>query len=780
MLDEPGDVSSGSPPGRVVSVRALCAFAARCGDLDLRFTPAPSALEGIEGHRLVQGRRGAGYRCEVPLSGVRHGLLVRGRADGVDIEAARLEEIKTFRGRFDAIRANQRELHWAQAKVYAAMLCQQHSLSSIRIALVYLDIESEAEHPVEDSFDAPVLEAFFDRLCAAYAQWALQEQQHRTQLDDALGRLAFPEASFRVGQHELASRVFQVSKARRCLLAQAPTGIGKTLATLFPLLRSKARERIDKIFFLAAKTPGRAIALDALRRLRDVQGGPRVLELASRESACVHPGSACHGDACRLARGFYDRLPQARAHAAALGWLDQAALRETARQFEVCPYFLAQEMARWADVIVGDYNYYFDPSAFLFAMTKEDNWQVAVLVDEAHNLVERGRAMYSCELSDGAFDAARAMAPADIRRALSKVVRQWALLGDAAAPRILDHVPEPLARAVVEANALLADHLAAQPQHAVGPVHECFFQLLRFARLTESFGPHSVLAVEGGGGQRRVEIRNLIPASHLRPRFAACRTAICFSGTLAPFDYYRDTLGLPANTATVDVASPFSAEQLEVRIAVDLSARLRDRAGSLRRLVRVMADQYRSRPGNYLAFFSSFEHLASAALAFAGAHPDIPTWQQARNMTGRSREAFLERFQAGGCGIGFAVLGGAFGEAVDLPGDRLFGAFVAGLGLPPADALNEATRERMQERFGDGYRYTYLYPALQKVAQAAGRVIRSETDRGVLYLLDDRFARPEVLGLLPAWWRPSRWHAATLSPMARAADRGGPLRPFSS
>jgi len=552
--------------------------------------------------------------------------------------------------------------------------------------------------------------------------------------------------------------------ARRCLLAQAPTGIGKTLASLFPLLKAmKANAatpfaRIDKIFFLTAKTPGRAVALDALRQLRAPGAPLRVLEIVARETACVYPGRACHGEACPLANGFYDRLPAARRAAAADGWLDREGLRQIALAHQVCPYFLAQEMVRWSEVVVADVNYWFDTSAFLYAMSAEECWQTALLVDETHNLPDRARAMYSAQLDAAAVRAALGLSPLPVRRALQTLLRQWQRWADAPAPVISDAVPAEFGRAVQEAVGAMADYFAAQPQAEPDRLQQCFFDLLHFARLAESFGDHSVVerGTDPDGGER-LAIRNLIPAPFLRPRFAAARSAACFSGTLAPFDFYRDMLGLPADTATLDVASPFHADQLSVRLAVEISTRWRDRPRSLVPLLDIVANQYAQQPGNYLAFFGSFDYLDSAADAFALRHRHIPTWRQSRGMSPAARDGFLAQFHAAGRGIGFAVLGGAFGEGIDLPGDRLVGAFVASLGLPQHDALNEAMRQRLQAQFGEGYAYTYLYPGLQKVVQAAGRVIRTERDRGVVYLLDDRFTTNEVRRLLPRWWCPVPW-----------------------
>lgn len=741
-----------------VSVKTLCAFAARAGDLDLRFVPAPSAQEGVAGHRLVQGRRGADYESELGLRSRFGCLQVRGRADGYDPQRRRLEEIKTFRGDFEAIRANHRALHWAQARCYAWMLCEARGLDGLEVALVYLDLGPDEEHVLAETMTREALRAHFETLCGRYLEWAEQEAAHRAARDAALEALAFPHAGFRPGQRELARAVYRSAVAERCLLAQAPTGIGKTVATLFPLLKAGLRQRIDKLFFLTAKTSGRAVALEGLRLLRDGGGRPlRVLELAAREKVCEHPDKACHGESCPLARGFYDRLPAARAEAVDAAWLDRAALRRIALAHEVCPYFLAQELARWSDAIVGDYNYYFDASAFLWALTQEEGWRAAVLVDEAHNLLDRARGMYSAQLDAAALGAVRRQAPPLIKKALGKLQREWRRQQQTQleAYRASDGIPAGFARALQEAVVSLGDHFAAQPQDAQGALQQCFFDLVQFARLAESFGEHSVFEsmLEEDGHREAFAIRNLVPAPFLRGRFAGSLSSTCFSGTLAPFSFYGDMLGLPEDTATLDVGSPFRSEQLKVHIAMDVSTRFRDRTRSLERLVGIIAAQYAQQPGNYLAFFSSFEYLGSAYEAFARRHPEVPAWAQARGMHESEREAFVARFAPGGRGIGFAVLGGAFGEGIDLPGDRLVGAFVASLGLPQHNAANERMRERMQALFGEGYAYTYVYPGLQKVVQAAGRVIRTEQDAGVLYLLDDRFARHDIRALLPAWWR---------------------------
>ena len=744
-----------------VAVRALCEFTAKQGDLDLRFTPSPSAQEGIAGHAVVASRRGGNYRSEVALSGQWKALTVRGRADGYDPDENLIEEVKTHRGKADSIPDNHRHLHWAQLRVYGHLMCVELGMERVNLALVYYDIGSGHETVLRESRDAGWLREHFEQLCERFSSWAASEAAHRAARDAALNELRFPHAGFRPGQRQLAESIYRANAGKRCLLAQAPTGIGKTVGSLFPVLKAMPQQGIDKAFFLAAKTPGRQLALHAAASLgagaSPAAGGLplRVLELTARDKLCEHPDKACHGESCPLAKGFYDRLPAARADAATVPVLDQQGLREVAARHEVCPYYLGSEMARWSDLMVGDYNYYFDGGAMLYALGLNNGWKVSVLVDEAHNMVSRARSMYTAEISRELLRSARAGAPPVLKKALEKVGRAWTDVdrGAAAPYQVLDGVPEKLVNALQNAGSAVNDYLAEFPGPLDPDLQRFHFDALAFVRLAESFGEHSLcdLAREGVRDST-ICIRNVVPAPFLGPRFAFAHSTTLFSATLSPWHYFCDLLGMPADTAWVDVESPFQAHQLQVHVAGTISTRYQHRKASVGPIAGLIARQYREQAGNYLAFFSSFDYLDQVAAELAEHYPDVPSWRQERRMSEAERQAFLDRFAPGGAGVGFAVLGGAFGEGVDLPGDRLIGAFVATLGLPQVNPVNEQLRERMQKLFGAGYDYTYLYPGIQKVVQAAGRVIRTESDRGVVWLIDDRFAQPGIRALMPAWW----------------------------
>ena len=745
-----------------VSVRELCAFTAKTGDLDLRFTPAPTAVEGMRGHAKVQARRGPGYESERLLSETFEILLIRGRADGYWPDRQELEEIKTHRGSVERIPQNHRALHWAQLKLYGAMLCAEQNLSEVRLSLVYFDVIKEKETRLSEVHSAISLRLCFEDHARRFLDWALQQSAHRLQRNAALKTLVFPFADLHAGQRSLAEATYRRARDGGVLLAQAPTGIGKTLGTLFPALKACALGEIDRVFFLTAKTSGRKLALDATEQLQvsTPERPLRVLELVAREKACEHPDKACHGGSCPLAKGFFDRLPAARAAAMQVSRLDQSSVRCLALAHGICPYYLSQELARWSDVVVGDVNYFFDLSALLQSLTIANGWKVSLLVDEAHNLLDRARGMYSAELDQNRLARVRKLAPKALKRSLDALNRVWNQVHQEqdADYQVYGQIPPRLLDVLGKLTSAVTDYLSDEPDGMPPELQTFYFDCLHWRGLADDFAAHSLFDITLNHipkTRSQLCIRNVVPAPFLSERLKLAHSAVLFSATLTPSSFYREMLGLPDESAELDVPSPFNAEQLSVRVVSRISTRFSDRAASIDPIVALMAEQYARLPGNYLAFLSSFDYLQAVSSRFHAQHPDVPMWTQTRAMPEAARQSFLDQFLPQGRGIGFAVLGGAFAEGIDLPGSRLIGAFVATLGLPQLNAVNEEFRKRLDQLFGErrGYDYTYLFPGLLKVVQATGRVIRTTEDRGVVFLIDDRYERRAIRALLPRWWK---------------------------
>lgn len=750
----------------VVSVRTLSDLTAKMGDLDQRFTPAPTALEGMAGHVAVTSSRDSGYQTEIPLTGEFENIFVRGRADGYDPEQNQLEEIKTYKGSIDRIPENHRILHWAQVKVYGWLFCQERELEEINLAVVYYNVSSRDETVFVESYTATELEAFSIDLCLKLREWAAQEVAHREARDKALKDIVFPYPDFRTGQRQLAEAAYKTVKRGKVLMVQATTGIGKTLGTMFPIMKAMPEQKLDKIFFLTAKTSGRRLGLEAVKAIRKKNPDLtiRVVELVAREKACEHPDKACHGESCPLAKGFYDKLPAARLEALQLQEMDKPALRQVAQRHGVCPYYLGQDLSNWADVVVGDYNYYFDLYALLYAGTSVNEWRVSVLVDEAHNMVDRARDMYTAELDRVKLVNLVDRAPKSLRGVLDRLSDAWDLVAmkQEVEYQVYPEIDEGLQIALNRAVTRITDYLADHPTQNEPTLLDFYFDALMFSALAESFGEHSLFDITKKPTMAHLLaehsvlcIRNVVPAYFLRQRFATAQSSTLFSATLSPSHYYHDMLGLPDKTPFLEVESPFKPEQLEVRIARHISTRYRRREQAIIPIVELVAKQYEARPGNYMFFASSFDYLDQVREVLEKRHPEIPVRMQQRYMNETERHAFVEGFTVCSQGIAFAALGGAFGEAIDLPGERLIGAFIATLGMPQVNPINEQMRERMELLFGDGFDYAYFYPGMQKVVQAAGRVIRTVSDSGLVVLLDQRYNEPGVRKLLPRWWQPN-------------------------
>lgn len=737
-----------------ISVRSLCEFAARSGDIDLRYTPAPTAAEGIEGHQRLQRKRPASYTPEFPLELDIDGLLLRGRADGVDISQRRIEEIKTHRGDLERQSAGQRALHWAQLKAYGAILCHQQEWDSINLRLTYLEIASDEVTELDQTESAEQLWAELKHLVSLYLQWHQQLQIARSERDSALQQLSFPYPEFRKGQRDLAESVFKAVRTERQLLLEAPTGSGKTLGTLFPALRAMASDDIDKLLYLTTRNTARGVGLQGLEQLREHNRLPlRVVELCSKEAGCIEPERLCQGESCPLAKGFFDRLPAAREAAFAQSDinLDVAQLRHIAAAHQICPYYFGQEMARWADLIVADINQYLAPTALLSAYLQQDEWRAIALVDEAHNLVSRCRDLYSVELAQQQFKFDTKLVK--LNKALDAVSRAWqdACKGLDTDPLFDEQPPEKLEYALQSLCSELSEVLAAQPDQL--ELQQMLFAASAYLKLAEVFGEHSVVRrAKPRRGSGELAIINLDPSLFLTPRWSALHCATLFSATLKPFDYYQQLLGLETDCARGSLPSPFMPEQLSVKLCSSIDTRYQVRDHSVAPIAALLIEQYQRRPGNHLFFASSFSYLRQIADAVAQLAPDTELHVQSSGMSQQDRQAFLDRFTTQSQLLGMAVLGGLFSEGVDLAGDRLIGVSVATLGLPPFDALHQLMRKRFDERFGQGYEYTYLYPGMQKVVQAAGRLIRTHEDQGELVLIDPRFARPEIQALLPGWW----------------------------
>ena len=802
-----------------LSVRELVEFLLRTGSIDSRFTGFDRANEGARIHRRLQKAAGEGYAAEVFLTAERTmegiGFTIEGRADGIFTDedgTVVIDEIKTTAAPTDAITEDMNPCHWAQGMVYGAICAEQRELETLDVRLTYYQIDTDEIIRYTRHFSAAELDAFLNDLLRQYLPWARRQLDWVEARDRSLGALQFPFPAYRPGQRALAGEVYRACAAGKAeqkggtrLFCQAPTGIGKTMSALFPALKAMGEGKGEKIFYLTARNTTQAAAEDALARLRaaDPALSLRSVTLSAKEKACLCKDAegrpACLPEACPYANGYYERLKDALADLldSAVPY-DRASLTETARRHRVCPFELGLDLSEWCDVVIGDYNYLFDPVVHLKRFfDAAGDW--LFLIDEAHNLPDRARAMYSAQFAKSSLtEAKRALGKgkSSLKTALTKADKVFLAARKAcaqAAPRIgtepagetepaqisllpaeaapdfalpqplyardgtvfLQQLPAALPAALRAVHTPLQDWLEQNPED---PAHaqllELYFALQDIARAADRYDSHFVTQLTARGSELELHLLCLDPAPFVDASLAAGRSAALFSATLTPPAFYRNVLGC-ANARAVALPSPFPPENLGLFCLPGISTRYRQREASVPAVADALAALARGKTGNYLAFFPSYAYLQQVYEAFAARWPDISTLVQQRSLDDAGRAEFLAQFvpRPAKTLLGFAVMGGIFGEGVDLVGDRLIGCAIVGVGLPQVNPRQEMLRRYYEEQSGCGFDYAYRYPGMNKVLQAAGRVVRTPQDKGVVLLLDDRFAQPDTARLFPPHWQ---------------------------
>jgi len=726
-----------------VSVRGLVEHCLRSGDLDLEAFGLTSSLEAIRAHQRLQASRPEGYRKEVPVSRAfeRDGLVleVHGRIDGVLERGGEtvVEEIKTTRGDLEEVSRREKPTHWGQLQVYAFLYAAERELEAVDARLTYYQLDTARTVEIERRFRIQELRELMEKLVFRYLDWMATVIAFAFRRDASIAGASFPFPSYRPGQREMAVAVYHAIREGRALLLQAPTGIGKTAGALFPALKALAEGRTERIFYLTARTTGRALAETSLGDLRRQGVLVRSVTLTAKEKICFNPEKACNGEECEFARGFYDRINAALDDAMEASDLGREAIESLARKHRVCPFELSLELAPWADVVICDYNYVFDPRVSLRRLLDEGAKETTLLVDEAHNLVDRAREMFSAEISRArveelgrSFEPARRVASAFSNGALEPVVSALTeLLREAEKRTRMEGIERRL--------------------------RDLYFEAAWFTKVAERLdGTYSVCR-EPSDSDLRLKLFCRDPAPRLRERFSSVGAAVLFSATLAPLDYYRRTLGLD-EVPTFSLPSPFPSENLRVLVTPSVATTYRKRSETEAALTRLLSDFVRARPGNYLFYFPSYAYLEAIHRRFTVECPEVASAVQTRDMSEAERTGFLARFDpTGGTFVGFAVMGGFFGEAIDLPGEKLQGAAIVGVGLPALSPERDRIREHFDGEETSGFDYAYVFPGMNRVLQAAGRVIRSETDRGAVLLVDPRFGEKRYRTLFPDGWRPS-------------------------
>jgi len=784
---------SDTKPVLSISVGEFVEYTLRSGDLVLDYTITEHirAVDGIRFHQQIQSQRPKQYTPEFTLS---HSvetedfiLVLSGRADGVYHypNKAIIDEIKTTTENPDTFETKPNLLHWGQAKLYALFYATQHHLDSIDVQLTYFKPGSSGFYYKDETakksktreylqtFSIEELQAFFQDLLTGYIQWMKTLHRWHQTRNESIKQLKFPFSEYRPGQREMAVDVYKAIKESQQLIMEAPTGIGKTMASVFPAIKAVGNHLIEKFFYLTAKTTGRTVAQKAFEDLKKRGLHFKSLSLTAKDKICFNPTCGCNGEECQYARGFYDRINPAvdAVFQREIDILSQEIIENTALEFTVCPFEFSLELALWADAIIADYNYAFDPRVFLKRFFNQENTQkkYAFLVDEANNMVDRSREMFSAELYKKKFQELRPQLKGvhlGLYRAVGSLLNGFNKLKkeceDAGEPLSMPESPDDfvglLVRFLNTAEKWLVQNIPATFRK---DLISLYFETNWFLKVAEIFSHQYITTLEEIGGDFRVKLFCIDPSVLLSAAFERCKAAVFFSATLSPLDYFRQVLGCAPNAQELVLSSPFPTQNLYCAIADRVSTLYKNRDQTKTDIARMINAMVRSHAGNYLVFFPSYQYMNMIFEIFVMMNPHVERVIQVPGMTETQRLDFLERFSEenrvnGKTLVGFAVMGGVFGEGIDLVGDRLSGAAVVGVGLPGISLEREAIKEYFDEQNDSGFEFAYLYPGMNRVLQAAGRVIRTPKDHGVVVLIDHRFTTSRYRELFPHHWKPNR------------------------
>lgn len=755
-------------------VKEVVGYVYQEGDLNLEYFQANRAQHGTNAHQIIQ-KKYLDEECEVYIeSNLEHDgydIILSGRIDLLlhRGEEVIIGEIKSTTRKLDLIKENDRPVHYAQAKVYAYLYLKSHpELSSIIIRLIYCDLEGINQISFDQRYTLDELELFIHQTLKIYLQWyfiLLQSMQLKLKTAKTL---QFPFGEFRNYQREISGAVYQCIKQKKNLLMRAPTGIGKTMGTIFPSIKALTDSE-QKIFYLTAKTIGREVAEKAFDKCLASGWQAKITTITAKEKICFMDEVKCDPTYCPYAKGYFDRINEATKDLFETEQLfNRSKIEEYGRKHQVCPFEFSLAMASISDAVIGDYNYMFDPRAFLRRFFEEPSNHIA-LIDEAHNLYDRACSMYSMTLSKEPIQELKRLFK-DRHKGLSKslgnlnlkfIEYRHELEEEKVFDLFKDEIDQSFLNRVQNLLQVLEKYLYQYPDTEYkNQLMTLYFDLNHFLKLSDYFNDSFRVRYERFGIDLKVSLVCLNPSLYLSEKMDKIRATILFSATLHPLSYYQTVLLHDESCEKIFFPSPFKREHLDLYVQYGISTKYKQREKSLSPLIRMIYQLTTKQVGNYIVFFPSYQYLEMVYAAYQELVQDEQDLLlQKREMSESQRLVFLEQFNEHNkrTMVAFCVLGGIFSEGIDLIGNRLIGSIVVGVGLPQINSLTEQRRQYFEEYFQKGYLYAYVYPGFNKVMQAVGRVIRTEEDRGRVMLIDERYAEQTYLNLFPYEWQHAKF-----------------------
>lgn len=755
-----------------LAVRELVDFTLRSGDIKPTFLSSKRAVDGTKAHIKYQKKmkklHGDLYEPEVSFSfsyeSGEDTVLISGRMDGLDLsDGVCIDELKSTHLQLEDIEGPT-EMHIAQVKLYAYFYCVEHELAEIDYRVIYIELEKHTDKQFRFQADIETLRSYFEDVMERYMSFYRKVLAYERQAKKSIEATVFPFEDFRVGQKTLMKRVYETIEQRETLFARAPTGIGKTIGTLYPALKTLGRDKTDKIFYLTAKTIGKKVAIDTLQMLKDRGLDVKFLLITAKEKCCSNEVFSCTPEECPFAKGHYDRINDA-----IVDLYDHEdcfaadVIQAYALKHRVCPYEFTLDMALFSSVIVCDYNYAFDPQAMLKRFFVEGSGRYSLLIDEAHNLIDRGRSMYSAEFSKArVLEIRKLIKPIDKRlyqlmgRLNTSLLDKRKSLDDTIKGTIVED-EEPMDMSFLIRNVqsriekIFATH---QKWEHMSELLDFYFECVAFNKILEYYGPHYVTYYEKQKSDLRVKLFCLNPGINIQNTLKMVQGTTFFSATLTPISYYQNLLCEDEDARTLMLGSPFPQENLNLLINDRISTKYVDRPSSIQPIIDSIHGMIREKSGHYIVYFPSYRYMMDVLDAYEPVDQEVIIIQRP-GQTEREKEMFVEAFHDVGdqTKVGFAVMGGMFGEGIDLTGDKLLGVIIVGVGLPMICFERDIIKNYFMDENRMGFEYAYVYPGMNKVMQSAGRVIRTMEDRGVVLLIDDRFRRKDYQSLYPYEWR---------------------------
>lgn len=759
-----------------ISVRNLVEFILRSGDLDNSRGSSgdkEAMLKGGRLHRKIQRSMKGNYQAEVSLKRESEYedviIQVEGRADGIFTEDGEfwIDEIKGTYGNLQAMEVPV-PVHRAQAMCYGWIYGEKEGLSQIGIQMTYSHLDTEDTRRFREIFSMEELKNWYQKLLDDYHKWISCSLSWKKERNASMKDLQFP-FPYREGQREIVSGVYHTVSSKKTLFVQAPTGVGKTMSAIFPSVRAIGEGKGETLFYLTAKTITGTVAWEAFHTLRENGLKFKVTAITAKEKLCFLDSPECTPEKCPYAKGHFDRVNDA---VYELWTTEEVYSREVIRahaeKWQVCPFEMCLDLSVWVDGVICDYNYAFDPNVHLKRFFGENiSGDYIFLIDEAHNLVERGREMYSAEISRQTLFTLRKKIRKHfpkLARALDKASRQMLELEEdlkaSQNPYQVLSNPGVLPVTFLTISGELEEILEEKnlEEELRKEILEFYFVVRDFLNVSELVDENYVVYTEYfGENDFRLRLFCVNPAANLSEYLKKGRSAVFFSATLFPMLYYRELLTTETDAYGIYVQSPFSAKNRRILIGSDVSSRYTRRNHTeYRKIAEYISRCVWQRQGNYMVFFPSYRLMEDVYQVYEEEFSVdwVRCIRQNSDMTEREREEFLEEFQSReGTLVGFCVLGGIFSEGVDLTGESLIGAIIVGTGLPQIGSEREILKEYYDRKKQSGFDYAYRYPGMNKVLQAAGRVIRTKEDRGVILLLDDRFLGRDYGGIFPREWK---------------------------